>query len=284
MKTYRTVFSALFPVQTFAEEGWNDYCIVIMVNNDATISVFLLRGLAREVRHWGVFPEKLEAAQAGIEVIPLEMPGAGVLHKEKSPTAIGEYVERIRRQYLRHNINGRYNVLLGVSLGGMIAAQWIDTYPDDFQSAVLINSSSSLSPPWKRITPAGSKAVIGGLLTRNIYRQERKIADIVCNLENTEKIARQWSDISKSAPIARSNVLRQLFAASAFSLPQTVEVPVLILSSIRDRLVSPACSHAIAEAWQCLLSSHDQAGHDLTTDDPDWCVFHILSWLPHLHS
>ncbi|MBM9603920.1 alpha/beta fold hydrolase [Desulfopila inferna] len=250
-----------------------------MTSKSTTINIFLLRGLAREVRHWGTFPETLRAAGAGIEVTPLEIPGAGVLRNESSPTTISEYVERIRPQFLRHSRDQEHNFLLGLSLGGMIAAQWIDTYPSDYRAAVIINSSSSLSPPRQRISLSGLKALIGSLLIRDVYRQEKRIADKVCNLADTEKIARQWADISRSAPIARYNVLRQLFASAIFSLPREVKVPVLILSSARDRLVSPSCSRDIAQVWGSPVISHNRAGHDLTTDDPDWCISHILPWL-----
>jgi pimeloyl-[acyl-carrier protein] methyl ester esterase len=253
-----------------------------MLRHETGLSIFLLRGLAREVRHWGTFVEALGTARRHIDVIPLEMPGAGVFRDRKSPLRTEEYVSQMRLQYLQQAKPGKPCIITGLSFGGMIAAQWVHTHPDDFQGAILINSSSRNSFPTKRLTPGGALAFLRALFTRDVFTRERIIAALLCNLADVGQTASLWAAIEKSAPMAASNKIRQLFAAATFVLPGRGTVPALILCSKNDKLVSPACSHSIAREWQSEIHTHPSAGHDLTTDDANWCIEGILSWLDSL--
>ena len=55
-------------------------------------------------------------------------------------------------------------------------------------------------------------------------------------------------------------------------------VPILLLASLGDRLVSPRCSERIARAWNAPLRMRPDAGHDLPLDDPDWVLGQLLDW------
>lgn len=244
-----------------------------------TVSLFLLRGLAREVRHWGSFVAHLEDAPYTSRVIAMEVPGAGELCHQSSPTAIQEYVMHLRKHYAQHLQTGGHTFLLGLSLGGMIAAQWLHNHSSDFSGGVIINSSARPSPFYKRLRPSAAGQLLASMLSRTPYNREKQIADCVCNLADTEKVAREWATIAADAPISRRNALRQLFAAATFTLPGTPKVPTLILNSEHDRLVAPQCSQNLANLWQSRLICHHHAGHDLTTDDPAWCVDQIGEWI-----
>lgn len=250
-----------------------------MTKQGSTTTFFLLRGLAREIRHWGDFPEVLTNSGEGIRVVPLEIPGAGKLRHSRAPMAAGEYVKRIREQYLRQVRSRDTNILFGLSFGGMIAASWLDVFPEDFHAAVLANTSSRDCPFYKRLSPAALRILFFTLLSGDVEARERRLANLICNLADTEVIARQWSDIARSAPMSSLNKLRQLYAAAVFSLPSAPGVPTLVLCSTKDRLCDPLCSEKIGDAWSCRLICHAEAGHDLTTDDPHWCSSTLLSWL-----
>jgi pimeloyl-ACP methyl ester carboxylesterase len=231
------------------------------------------------VRHWGSFVEHLENAPYTSRVIAMEVPGAGEFCDQNSPTAIQEYVTYLRQRYSQHLQPGGHTLLLGLSLGGMVAAQWLHNHPSDFSGGVIINSSARPSPFHQRLRPGGAGQLLASALSRNLYNREKRIADCVCNLADTEKVARRWAAIAAEAPISRRNVLRQLFAAATFILPDKPEVPTLILNSEKDRLVAPQCSQDLANQWQSQLICHYRAGHDLTTDDPAWCVDQIGEWI-----
>ncbi len=251
-----------------------------MPTKNSPVSFFLLRGLARERRHWGDFCDQLESASSNFRVIPLEIPGAGTRRAERSPTSVAGYIEKLRSPYLRSIQTNNTNILVGLSFGAMIAARWVHDFPTDFHGTILINASGRPSPFYERLRISAAIKVFGAVLNRNSTLREKKIAHLLCNLADPEILAESWGSISLSAPITPSNLLRQLYAAARFSIPPAVTLPTLLLCSTNDRLVNAACSHSIADTWKIKPSSHATAGHDLTTDDPHWCIGKIISWLP----
>ena len=254
-----------------------------MSTEASPISFFLLRGLAREVRHWGEFHRRLETAQSNFTVIPLEIPGTGKLRAERSPTSMRKYVEKLRSQYLQHSRKGRINILLGLSFGDMITARWINDFPSDFHGAILINTSGRPSPFHKRLRVSAAATLLAAGLKRSTYLREKKIAGLICNLADTNDLARSWQVIADSAPVSVPNLLRQLYTAATFTLPGEITLPTLLLGSRKDRMADPACMRYIADIWNVKMITHPQAGHDLTTDDPDWCISSIQGWLPQMH-
>jgi len=249
-----------------------------MVTRKKTTRIFLIRGLARETRHWGGFLPRMAQSFSGAKIHPLEIPGSGRLNNHISPIKSSEYINAIRQQYLNHAAEGDDCKIIGLSLGGMIVAHWLEQNPLDFSAAVLINTSLSISPFYKRLQISGGAQLFTSLLTTDIYKREKKLASLLCNLANRDVIARQWVDISKTAPVTSKNLFRQLIAAATFRLPAKPKVPMLILCSTNDRLVSASCSKDIASLWNSILFCHDTAGHDITTDDPEWCIKKLQNW------
>jgi len=52
----------------------------------------LLRGLTREIRHWGPLPQRLSFRLGGVPVMALELPGNGSRHRERSAGSVGQTV------------------------------------------------------------------------------------------------------------------------------------------------------------------------------------------------
>ena len=62
----------------------------------------LLRGLARESRHWGEFPRLLQQAlPAGDEVLALDLPGNGSRWRERTPASVEALAEAARAELQR---------------------------------------------------------------------------------------------------------------------------------------------------------------------------------------
>jgi hypothetical protein len=78
------------------------------------------------------------------------------------------------------------------------------------------------------------------------------------------------------------NEIRQILAAARFKPNlHSPNQPVLLLNSLGDRLVSPACSLAIHQRYGLPIYTHPTAGHDLPNDDGQWVVRHLQNWLTH---
>lgn len=233
---------------------------------------FLIRGLGREVRHWGHFPEFLRMETNDL-VICLETPGTGVKYLKDPPLNIDQYVFDLRADYL--NQKGDSDCyLVAISLGGMIAQKWIELYPDDFEKIFIINSSGgSLSPFYERLKPKAMMRLVQILRTKDISTRERLILQATTNLVKIDNaLLADRVKIAEEYPIKIKNLLKQLWAAKSFSPGQSELKKLIVIASKKDRFVSCECSITLAEFHQCEIMLHPEAGHDLPLDDPNWLV------------
>lgn len=242
----------------------------------------LLRGLTRERRHWGGFPELFrERLGAGAVVTP-DLPGNGRLHHLPSPLRVDGMVDYLRGELRRQGHVPPYS-LLALSLGGMVATAWAATYPEELRAAVLVNTSlRPFGRFYQRLRPAAYPALGGVLLAGgDAARRERLVWRLTSNRAAPEAgLLDAWSAWRRECPVATGNVLRQLLAAARCRAPaRPPPLPVLLLASAGDRLVDCACSRRLAAAWGAPLAVHPTAGHDLPLDDGPWVVQQVLDWL-----
>lgn len=244
----------------------------------------LLRGLVREQAHWDCFPDCLaDVLGAGHRIVCLDLPGNGAQHTQRSPMRVAGMVADARAQLARRGIQGPV-WLVALSLGGMVAVEWLRRHPEQVRGAALINSSAArFSPFWQRLRPANyGRILFTGWLGRDRLRRERMILEITTNqlsADRKEQLARRFVAVDQARPVSAANTFRQLWAALRFRAPATLpERAVLIINGDGDRLVNPACSHALADAWQRPLAVHAEGGHDLSLDAPDWLAATLAQW------
>ena len=99
----------------------------------------MLRGMAREQRHWGRFPEALRASLGGDRLHCLDLPGTGTEHARGTPASIRGIKDDVRARWLQLKAQqpGPWG-LIAISLGGMVAMRWCA-----LTSESLPNSSSA---------------------------------------------------------------------------------------------------------------------------------------------
>jgi len=241
----------------------------------------LLRGLTRERRHWGDFPETLKRECGDMEVHTIDLPGNGGLNALKSPTRVTEMAESCRHQLRELGIAPPY-YLLAMSLGAMVAVAWATRNPEEIGGCVLINTSlRSLSPFHHRLRPQNYLKLASLLLPgHDPDFRESIILQITSNLPISPKKLSEWSAYARQNPVSSRNALRQLLAAVRYQPPSAIPFPpVLVLSSAQDRLVDPRCSKALAARWHCAYAEHPSAGHDLPLDDAPWVAEQIKRWV-----
>jgi hypothetical protein len=182
------------------------------------MNIYLLRGLIRESEHWGEFPQILKQSFPDSNIYCLEPAGAGQRYQEKSPCNIKDLVESMRGEYLK--TKGEVNMIISISLGGMISSCWTHEYPDDFQYSVIMNSSfGNLSPIFKRLQPEALKTIGRVAFIPNKVAREEKIVKLVSNNKSKhEKLTRQWQEITSKRPISSPNAIRQLWAAFRYKV------------------------------------------------------------------
>jgi pimeloyl-ACP methyl ester carboxylesterase len=248
----------------------------------------LLRGLARESAHWGAFVPLLQSTFPDAQITLLDLPGTGCFYQEASPGTIKAITDKVRRHALGNGLIQHPVTLLALSLGAMVAWEWMRSYPDDICGASLMNTSfADLSPFYQRLRWQSYKDFVALVMTRDLHNRESGILRLTSNRRNqNEQTIQAWEEIQHERPISLNNSFRQIIAAASYR-PGDIkpEQPILLLNGQGDRLVSPACSEAIHKKWNLELCHHPWAGHDLTLDDGAWVALQLKDWVAatHLH-
>jgi pimeloyl-ACP methyl ester carboxylesterase len=208
----------------------------------------------------------------------LDAPGFGTENERLSPRSISEITDDLRERFL----SGRgqaAGTIVGISLGGMVALDWAGRHRTDFERCVVINTSAADSPPLQRLRPAAFPTMLARRLRSN-EAQERAILAISSNSTalDREAIARLWTAWASERPPQKASITNQVAAVRRFRPPAELSIPLLVLASRADRLVSYRCSQRIARWLNAPLRLHQDAGHDLPLDDPEWICSQIANW------
>jgi pimeloyl-ACP methyl ester carboxylesterase len=244
----------------------------------------LLRGLTREVAHWGPFPDQFSRAMPGAQVVTLDLPGNGAFHRQGSPWSVHGMAVACQQEMQRRGMAPPYS-LLAMSLGAMVATEWAKLAPADIERCVLVNTSfRPFSSFRQRLRPRNyAKLLRLALLPGNAAAVEATVLRLTSNhVDRHADALRQWAAIRGQRPVSGGNAIRQLVAAARYRAPASAPCSkTLLLGSANDQLVHSGCSAAIAAAWVCPLVLHPDAGHDLPLDDPDWVVKQVKTWWEH---
>jgi pimeloyl-ACP methyl ester carboxylesterase len=262
-------------------QGKNKTAAGLRMNESSDKNWILLRGLARESAHWGEFVPMMQKTFPDARITTLDLPGTGQFYRDESPTTINAIAEHVRSQALELGLLGQPVLFLALSLGGMIAWEWLRTYPDECAGAALISTSfGGLSPFYERMRWQSYLKFFSLLTTRNIYKRELTLLQLLNNNREMDgKLAQEWEKIQKQRPISFKTLYRQLQAAATYCPDSAMLVkPVLLLNSKGDQLVDPSCSEAIQKKWHLDLRTHPWAGHDLTVDDGAWVALQLKEW------
>jgi pimeloyl-ACP methyl ester carboxylesterase len=249
------------------------------MNGSSKTTWVLLRGWTREKRHWREFPAMLGKETAG-DVIAIDLPGAGTECSRESPLNVRDIMEDVRKRLKRGSLPQKA-IVVGISMGGMVALDWASAYPEDFSGIVLINSSlANLSKAWERLRFKNLPAMVRLSRLKNPEEMEDGILRLTSSLTDEMRgvVAREFSLLAKESPVHRMTLLRQLVAAMRFSPRSWPRCPALVISSRHDRLVSSRCSERLAARLKASVSIHPSAGHDLPLDDPQWLSTEMANW------
>lgn len=241
-------------------------------------SWIVLRGLARAAGHWGSFKDLLIEKFPNDEFEFLDLPGNGVRFDEESPLQISDYVHAIRShsEFIRA---GKKVHILSVSLGGMITVEWMRLFPDEVvKSYVMCTSSRNDAMFYERFRAINLWKSRGMLsFKRDDLKWEETILDMVANSHDRKKEELpRLLEVTKKYPMKKSNVFRQLLAASRYSFPDQAPGDIQLIGSYGDKLVDPKCTLRIAQRWGMEPIMHPWSGHDIAIDDPHWIIEQIL--------
>lgn len=243
-------------------------------------NILVLRGLIHETQHGPDFIAELKKIMPEYHIEGLDIPGNGQLHNLRSFTSIKKNVQFLRDQWKKKIDYPSENILIGISLGGMIALEWSTLYPEDWNRAILINTShGALSPLYKRFKLKNIINLLKMSLSTSVKRKQEIIYSMTVNDKyKMKKTVDLWTTIANKNPVKNSNALRQLWAAIAYrKISAKAALATHIICSRCDELVNYKCSEQISKFLQLPLIIHEATGHDPTVDAPDWLAEQIFS-------
>lgn len=246
------------------------------LTNQKKRSWLFLRGLGRCSEHWDQFRAEFIRRCPGDEFQFIDTAGNGTQVDKNSFLSISEYVEDLRE---RCSLSKNFPLnIVSISMGSMMALDWAQRHPQEISSLVLMNTSDrSRAHFYERLQIQNWQKLLRYMSLRNTLEQEKLILQMTAaGLPQAQEIALRFSQL----PIThKSNLIRQIFAASRYQMPkEKPPIPILVLSAQKDQFVDPVCSQRIALAWQLPHQIHPKAGHDLPLWDPQWTVDQILKF------
>lgn len=238
-----------------------------------------LRGLTRGNAHWGNFPEIFKSLNPESEAEFLEIPGNGTLNKVDTLVDAKKIIYFLKRKSKFYSQEEMPVHLCGISLGGMVALKWAELFPQNIQSVSVINTSlQQCSPFYQRLLPQNYFKIISMLFESSAHDKELNILTITSNkpIEN-QNYLEAFAAFSTAFPVSKMNSIRQLILARKIKINKFPPLPLKIISSKMDRLVSPLCSDGIAKTLGGAQYIHPTAGHDLPLDEPSWLSEVLIS-------
>ncbi|WP_374029341.1 alpha/beta fold hydrolase [Bdellovibrio bacteriovorus] len=233
-----------------------------------------------EAFHWWDFLPQLQERFPQDQFHTADILGNGRHFQHHTPISVRKNIQALRSQV---PAEGK-KILMGFSLGGMLSLEWAHHHPDEIEAIILINCSLSNSAFYKRITPYSLKHIFKSAMQKDLSRREQMILEMTTTgmpKERIQEIAMQWGPRGQEYPVKPINFLRQIMLASQIPQRPQPPAPVLVLSSGKDRVVHPDCSEKIAKTWNLPLVRHEEAGHDLTLNDPQWVIKQVSHFLGH---
>lgn len=250
----------------------------------------VLHGVGSSSEVWRETAQKLAAD--GSRVIVLDMPGHGQSSKEPGDYSLGSLASAARD--LIEALNLGPVVLVGHSLGGGVALQFLYQYPAHVAGLVLVSSGGlGKETNWalRLASLPGSGVVIGAALNRPTMKAMRSVRSAV---RKVTRRSEQWADRTLgrfdwlSEADSRHTFLSTLRSvvdhtgqrvSALEKLHLSRDVPTLIVWGRKDPIIPVAhgeLAHSMLE--QSRLVVFDEAGHEPHRTDPERFAAAVHAW------
>ena len=198
-------------------------------------AVLLIHGLGADSESWILqFPGLIAV---GTRPLAVDLPGFG---KSKFPVNVDWTVPWVAAQvanWLRENANQTV-IVVGLSMGGVIAQQLVLDYPEQFQGMVLASTFSRLRPRrWNELMYLSARFAIANL--RGVKSQAYSVAWRVFPHPDQRDLRELLvQKIREADPRAYQSAMRNLAFFNARKRLREVKVPTLVISGAQDTTVS----------------------------------------------
>lgn len=169
-------------------------------------------------------------------------------------------------------------VIVGRSMGALIAMDFAVRYPPRVQALVLISGSAKLNLAPERL--AGMKAVAIGRAAQAFTHDGFAKASIE---QHFEVVRESWMEQIKTDPCVRYTDLMACDAADLRYAIGAITVPTLVIAGAEDQVTTPADAEYIASRIRgARLKIIDDAAHNAPIERPDEVNAAIADFLKEL--
>lgn len=249
-----------------------------------SLNLYLIRGIGRESGHWGKnFLQRVHANYPNSRIHFLDLPGAGQYHDRPALLSIPKMAAFLDRTYGTEIQSQTGNhILLATSLAGNVALEWAHQYPGRFNGLILVGTSlKRICKKKDRVQPEAKKEFLDIFLTQDVVRREARFLAINSNFHTgDDSLLHAWVGIQRKRPVSRTSLAKQTLAGALYTPPTSPpRLPILVVGSEKDKIVTPECICAVQKHLNASLQMHENAGHGVPIDAPIWLADQISSWM-----
>lgn len=248
-------------------------------SRDADRTLLLVHGMSEHGQCYEHVADR--AVERGWNVVVPDLRGHGHSGGEHiHVNDFSEYVADLKRIIEGNGLRSQETVLVGHSMGGLIAAQFVQQFPHDVSALALLSPLLGIRVQISPFTIALAR-LLSFVRPRSRFRKRTTPEQ---GTRNPEALARGNND-----PLARNSVTAAWYFAmqsalrSAWELAERVACPILILQAGSDLIVDPDAP----QAWLQRVASEDKTlrvfpehYHELL-NEIDWheTLAGMLDWL-----
>lgn len=240
-------------------------------------ALFLLHGVGGGQQVWARNMPAL--AEAGYRVVAWDMPGYGASERVE-PYTTGTLADALGR-LIRH-VGAERNLVLGHSMGGMVAQELVAVSPELVEGLVLSGTSAAFGRAdgaWQqqflqqRFAPLDAGMDMAALARQLVPTMMAPQAD-------ASALAAACAVMATVPPASYRAALQAIVSFNRLDALAQIRVPTLCLAGAFDRNASPRVMQGVAERiplghYQCL----DGVGHLANMEQPDLFNRAVLQFL-----
>jgi 3-oxoadipate enol-lactonase len=245
-------------------------------------AVVLVQGLGLSSRFWFDLPERLAKGARPRRVVVLDNRGVGRSDKPRGPYRMATLADDVAAVLDAAGV-GRA-VVVGISLGGMIAQHVALRHPDKVAGLVLLATTAGF--PHARLPTARALATLLGLPIASRFRPPAQVGRALARLLLAEKdvprareLLSQWPAAMRAEPMLPQSYFAQLAAVATHSTGSRlrhIACPTVVVTGDSDVLIPSHNSRLIARLVPgAHLEVVRECGHAIPASDPE-CIERAL--------
>jgi pimeloyl-ACP methyl ester carboxylesterase len=241
-----------------------------------------VQGLGLSSRFWFDLPERLATGAKPRRVVVLDNRGVGRSDKPRGAYRMATLADDVAAVLDAAGVEKA--IVVGISLGGMIAQHVALRHPDRVAGLVLLATTAGV--PYARLPKARALATLLGLPIAGRFRPSAQVGRSLARLLLAEKdvprareLLSQWPAAMRAEPMLPRSYFAQLAAVATHSTGsrlRRIACPTVVVTGDEDILIPPHNSRLLARLIPgAHLEVVRSCGHAIPASDPD-CIERAL--------